>query len=518
MKKIRIIALTSLLLIAVMLLVSCGGVMSPDDVIGSGYEHKSPSAYGTLTQLTSLDGMASTNSADQYYDIFRKTGDNGMTTTSVFSKATGAVIATFTNTTSYSYSFSTRGRLLMVTKTAVADSDSEVSVYAPDGTVLTTLDSYYSYSDLVMNSDYSSIILDKVVYTYDSESGKYNKVSELSEFNAAPGSFTEIGNEYIYSISSSRVRVYDLSGSPVAQHYIPSYSVSPKAFVLAEGDVLIQYKVLADKYSDDYDYISTDASEKYDVVTLLLDVSKNKVDEMDCEYIFDSIVVPTANNEYKAYVGSIDNYAVASKIVDRRVDSSENAKYILNVGNNGKVSDVIAENGASAITPIADGNYMIRDAVKGTTVVLDKDFAEIATVNVSATYTGKYFVIDGTVYNTSLTEIYDIASNDTVTYFKDGAILVQKTKSSSIEYILLDLKGEKKTVANLESTSGAYIEKAEPYNYFYKVSDGTYTYYNTNGEKIWSGTKALSFHNATENAIMFSQSTSNGFVWYLAKK
>ena len=101
MKKTRLIGIISVVLLAAMLLASCGTSASLTKVLNKKYDITN-ALYASKGKIAELDGFIYLNSTDDLA-LFFDTNDNDMTVRKIFSFAEGKVIATYTNSDSKTY-------------------------------------------------------------------------------------------------------------------------------------------------------------------------------------------------------------------------------------------------------------------------------------------------------------------------------------------------------------------------------------------------------------------------------
>ena len=102
MKKIRLIGIIAVVLLAAMLLASCGASASLTKVLNKKYDISSD-LYASKGKIAELDGFTHQNSTGELA-LFSDINDNGMAVQKVFSFAAGKVIATYTNSEKTAYS------------------------------------------------------------------------------------------------------------------------------------------------------------------------------------------------------------------------------------------------------------------------------------------------------------------------------------------------------------------------------------------------------------------------------
>lgn len=498
MKRSKLLTLAALLLAAVMLLGSCGSTR-----ISVGEK--------TFTSVSSLDDLkgGALEASSAHYGIFSKDGK-----TYAFSCDTNSVIKSFQDTADTSWSVSFDGFLLKAVKYNITADTKEISVYAPNGDLLLT-DSDSSVST-VWSSARDSVILNGVLYRYDADAASAVKVSDIGAMNSID-SFTSLCGKYIYKLTSSSVTVYDLKGMPIAYHSLPSYSVNGKLFPLAGGDILVQYSVRTDQLSEDHDYISYGV--KYKLCTYRFNVSGKNTVKLNCKYLLTDVTVPTAENEYAAYVGKVKNHATGYKIENGRIDTSAYALCELSLSDSGRVKDVLSDGGAGTPTPLYGGRYLRENEVTGSTELLNSRFKTVKSITAPVSSTGRYLIINEKIYDVSLKEVFALGDDDEIyAKFDGGAVIVKRYSSDTdYSYILLTLDGQQKTVYTSTQDTGGYtqLRAYERYGYYYILSGGEYVYYNLNGVELMKASGELTPKLVTDGGLILSCLTLDGESYFL---
>jgi hypothetical protein len=181
-----------------------------------------------------------------------------------------------------------------------------LKVYNAEGTVVKTVsndelkalcDDSISYFDSV----YSMIIKQ---FKHESQQGDYDEIADLmingnkayrkvkdsdpvlvKDFGVSKkpsfrtGYFTKSGENYLDTYDSAYV-VYDKDLNETVRYNFPGYATSKKAFLLANGNLLVQYSVVLADEATEFDYIESNAS--YELVTL--NVHKDDVKQIDVNY------------------------------------------------------------------------------------------------------------------------------------------------------------------------------------------------------------------------------------------
>ena len=579
MKKIRILSVLTLLLMATLLFTSCGkgkigATSSFDKVLNPDYD-VSVDAVSEAVQLEELDGYlplryfdvddADFNEAydlyglEIFYNLDLETGDM---TYKVYNLFANKVVLTLDDENT-DYDFETgmyeEFAILGVSATVFTAADDpeadinddslyETTYYAYDamGTKLSETDDEDGFDEPFWRGE--MVVFDLVAYNVDEDTGAFEKEMDIPEYILIDKTdcYMDWNDEYYYVFAYSEsteyregtlmgVYVYDHSFNYVSSWNAPAYATEKDAFVLNNGDVLIQYSNVLDEEAKEYDYYQSANTEtvKYDLVTLVMKAKNGNVKDIDMKY-FVSHVEPNhwlydEEDDNNKYNDSFDNIAYIHPIVNQRIDDSEAAQDVVLMSDKGKIKKSLKlVDGQKAVLPtkLADDVYMVEMLNGGYALVnIDGDILKMINSGARMQLMGQYLVTDKNIYDFDLEVIYDLKENDAgVLGVVDGVLFVQAGDYEDDEFSVYSFcDGEKKTVytysADAEENDQFYMTKM---GYVLIDSEGSHVYYNAYGKELITTDGWLTSLNVTEDAILCSMipTASEEFeaTYYIFKK
>ncbi len=487
MKK-RLFALTALMLCVVMALSSCAlftRTIKFKNFVDQDYEVE---IHPTPTSFKKLDFGGSTPKEDDSYDRTRYYSDmvilsasnistGARTTTTVYNMATDKVIWSGTDSMTEAgderiyVSHDARSEVFYIdgehVALAIVETETEirkgyqvtktvydVAVFAENGEKVVELkdvnksavnDSIWARADLfsIQNKVYRVLKDGSVKFAFDWSDAR--KMPSLA--------LEKAGDFYVEDLSRSSkgfVMIYDNELNPTATYAVPSYDgktaieMGFHAYVLANGNVLVQYNVLQDAMAKKYTYLSD--GEKYNLYSFLIEAKNGKVKELDLDYRI--IIVRNGFETEENGIGEkVENMAIAYPVKDQRIDRGALAAKVLSLKNNGRVAGVLDVPVASAT--LENGFYGIADnrwefeTIDGRKIIVDEKGTVLAEdFNVSNRNT-EYFVVSDRIYDWNFDVKYDLTEeNDTMLYVMNHSVLF-KTKNGETK---LYANGEVKTV------------------------------------------------------------------------
>ncbi len=360
------------------------------------------------------------------------------------------------------------------------------------------------------------VVFDNVAYVANDD-GDLIKSFDVDEFaNFVDASF--VGNDYVYSLTSDALVAYDKKGSFVSGYTFSSTASSHESYVLADGNVMIQYYVELPDDASSYDVYMDDS--KYDIVTEIFNVKKGSSKKVKVDYIVEYIVNSIEVSSYDELYGLVEDFDLnIARIVyfkDGYVDENNADTVILN--NNLKVkasfNDVVS--GAERIVAFWDGVFAVIDKYENVHIV-DERGKELKTLNYYS-ISGKinnYFATEKCIYDNSFRKVYDLVENgyEIETIGKDYFILSKDTNDGT-EY------------AKFYNGNVSVIVAADGDDYFYTYNNlldlycireesGKYAYYNGNGTLVGEFNSGLDLVIECEDAAVVS--TGAGY-YRLTKK
>ena len=289
MKKGKLLALLSVLMIAAMLLSSCGGAKkisklgSFEKVLNSKYDY-AEAVVEKATALTELDGYALVTSNEEFILFSNTNEETGMMTYKVFAYRSASVVATFSNNEERTYSVNLDGDLPMFVVVKATEEKTTYTAYDAKGTEVVTT----KYATSAPSKFGELVRYDDVLYAIEDD-GKLTKSLEIPE-NLSLSAPDYWNDQYYYFTASRNVLVYDASLNFVSAWYAPSTAAYANFFVLDGGNVLVQYMDILDPYTEDYEVYITEMNDagtvvvKYDLVTKLIAAKDGKAKDLKMDY------------------------------------------------------------------------------------------------------------------------------------------------------------------------------------------------------------------------------------------
>ncbi len=343
-------------------------------------------------------------------------------------------------------------------------------------------------------------------YTVNKKGTKIEKSFEIDDFQDLSNlaNATSVGREYFYFRTSSYISVVNYKGEFVASCSVDDNSTDVTCFVLENGNVVIQTVYALPDSAKDYDAMIDNGgvAEKYNIVTQILHVKRNKIKEKNVDFLITSLFNanhPNPSNTLNADFGG--NYAQINRLEDERIASD--SEYVLLT--NGlrirkTMEDLVVGGGMATATPI-DGIYSVSDRF-GYTHLLNERGKELKSFHGYPLkgMTDQYFVTSTAIYNKSFEKVYD--------YEKEGYDLEQ----CSATFVLLSKEQADGSIIYATYYNGAIttiFTEADPltqslncastWDLYYIRSGNTCTYYNGAGTLIGAYSGTLSIERRTDS-------------------
>ena len=496
MKKIRLISVIALALVAIMALSSCGAESIMTKIINPDYD-LSDDLYTTETDVSDLEGFSFV-SGNGNFAIFSQMNAKGFMTQKVYSLSEGSVVATRTNSEKITHTITLRDDAPMfcvasLTLPTLADleADVEYKVYDTKGTLLMTAD---NAEDVVVNQlSNGDFVFDGVVYSID-DNGSMVKEFDIPEYVSAT-KFTKFTENNYYSVDDNVAAVYDKDFKLLAVWEAPSYAEQVLVNVLNDGNLFIQYWYALEENAEEYDIFMEDV--KYDLVSVLFNVEKNKAKELkDIDYIVDHLYTyedlyddEKEINENK-FIGEFDNLASIVYIENYRVNTQSAAVVLMNnkLDIRGTFQCFPEQDLASVPTKIADNRYMV-STKSGERAIIDFEGNLIGMIDAgSLDVCGNYLVGDKAIYDTDLNVVYDLKANEAEVISTIGdTVFVKAGGFDEDEYEMITLRnGAQNTIYTYDKDSKKQFKLIDGVGYCIYITDGTYKFYNASGAEILS--------------------------------
>ena len=536
MKKTKLLALISVVLVLATVLCSCGGLKAakPNKVLSGAYDNETK----LLNNATQVDfGKAEiVTTYDKFVYLEDDSGEN--TKWIVYNLETGATVYTYTateTTSPRSAEFYTTNvpevGLFTVTIRTKKDADT-------DATYVTEL--YDEKGNKIAGADVMSVTptfgLD--LFLFDGKCYRVaadKTITEMTAWNdlADPDildDLREMTENYYYlkiSDSSSGIKgiaVYGKDMTYVTTYLFPSYAIDRTYGVLADGKLFVQYSVRQPDDAKEYTYLNGDA-EKYNLVTEIFNVKKEKSTSLKTDYKIAMIVSRDEGSVGDdAFVGLTDKIhavAMAYEIKDGRVNENQASVKLISMTKNGKVQYSLSDMfpGMVAMLELVAENLFVYGTANGATYLANKDGKVLGDVSGCLGMNNKYLLGENKLYNYDLTVALDfkaekleyLMDSGNISYTNDGVFFVKE--NGSIWFYngqMTEIVSETDLVWKTLTVRKAYfsVRKTE------SVTGFTYQYYSANGKQLLLTDYNVSQAAVYEGVFLFRGEKDGAPVYY----
>lgn len=437
MKKRKILILVSALLVLTMALCACGNLKAakPSKVLSGYYEDENK----LLTSATQVDFAKAVikTMGGKFVVLCDSTGDHNVWT--VYNLESGSSVYTYTEAEKTSCGIRLYETALyhlgLFTVTVTTHGEGDVkdtyttTLYNEAGAQIASsnkaTEPVYIHLDLFgFNDKYYRVAKDK---TY-ADAFEVNDLAG-SSFVSKP---TEMTENYYYELSEeNEIVAYDKSLNPVAYYALPSYALNATIGILKDGYVLVQYEVKQPEDATEYDYYDGASGEKYNLVTEVYDVKKDKADAIDLEYRVTELYARDADVHeiFNMFTDKVTVVACVYEITDKRINRNDDAEKYVVMNEKGKVqsslTDAFADMSGMPMA-IAENRYMYRTQ-SGCVYLVDTDGTVLGNVSNVVTMNDKYLMTEKKLYNYDLSVAYDYDAEDMTLYrYTDEAVFFEK--------------------------------------------------------------------------------------------
>ncbi len=506
-KKLTLILVpvVALLLIAAFFLLS---MILPEPILKNRVYKKNAPIIGSME----LDfGILSSTKGD--LALFRDT--SGKQTVYNIATGTGVYTAEADNAdTTTSVTLDTLQKLSYFVVTVSKNGDVEsATLYDVAGQVIATTTAdpdYANYSNALFTFGDNA-------YTVNKKGTKIEKSFEIDDFRNLTSleNADAVGRKYFYFENSSYLYVVNYQGDCVASCPLDSNSTEFTWFVLENGNVVIQTIYALPDSAEDYDVmidVGGITAGKYDIVTQILNVKRNKLKEKNVDFLIDDLTnsnTPTPDGSLNVDFGG--NFAQINRFEDERISSNSEHVLLTNGLRIRKTMEDLVVGGQSATATPIDGIYSVSDLF-GYTHLLNERGKELKSFHGYPLkgMTDQYFVTSTAIYNKSFEKVYD--------YEKEGYDLEQ----CSATFVLLSKEAEDGSVVYAKYYNGAIdtiFTKTDPLtqslncasalDLYYIRSGDIYTYYDGTGKIIGTYSGTLSIERRTDSGACLVYASGN---------
>ena len=307
---------------------------------------------------------------------------------------------------------------------------------------------------------------------------------------------------------NGRIEVYTKGGTLVCSYVYSDYAYSSTAFVLANGDIMIQYLYITDKIDCD---IVMDGM-NLDLQTLILDVETGKTSEVEFNYFIGELydtddLIARAREEGILLTfneNNVRNIALAIKIENGTTnagvtdmiffDDLLNVNYVLD-----KV--IPDQNLKGTYRPLSNGYFLVGLVSEANAQAIVKDGKVVTYVPMDATVTDYAIITDEGIYDFSMNLVYDISPDSTDDYYSQPHISEFNVYAYMGKYVVYTVEnyavevGEneyeyKDVVMTIDTVDGWWsrhensfvTDHGDSYITIYEGDSKTYNVYSTVGE------------------------------------
>jgi hypothetical protein len=531
-RKLLITVLAVALLASTLLLSSCGSVNSYFDIFSKEMPYGEAASYNTsyvaLPELANyvIDSYVDMKGynvelANEEFAVFTTMTETGIISHKVLSMRLQKVIATFAEKNAIHEIRLVEDAPAFFVKKTVIDPDIDpmlgldnivsvaYSLHDASGSCVVTSDNKkmpYALADM--------IIYDYAAYTYDA-SGVISKKCDVPEYLLLEKCF-DWNKDYLYvKDTQNGYTVYDRDFNSVSYWCAPGYDMDGcDMYVLDNGDVLVQYKVILDNDTEEFDYVINDddyLNLKIDLETFIVDAKSGKAKELeDFAYVVGSVISKAAmlrdaeDADAEDYF-KFENLAVLLPIVEKHLDDSPAATDLVKLTSKGKISKSVkfVDYQSADLPTRVDEDLFTVGLLTGQTALIKKNGKILHKLDQSYRIVDKYIVGTQAIYDFDLNKVYDLrAHKGTVMGMVDGTVYINV--ETSVGYDVIAFRGgETKTLYsfNADSPSGDVFQLMEEAHCYmiYKAGSGEFMYYNAEDEGITNSSKMLQIRHASES-------------------
>ena len=502
MRKIRLLALLSLFLCAVMVLTSCGiGGSKNGNIKALSFKDvvkKSTAEEPATAQIEKLTLEGTVTSANYPFVVLSKAGVsktvyNLEQNKVVFTATTVALLDTtvfgFNDPDGYTAYF-----WVQVTDNTEATARYQTTLYDASGNSIATVDRIAA-----PNRTFDLVSFGGKIYRLGDESATAT-LTEVTGYSALSGDIPNIGAataDYYYQFNfggGNNVHVYDKNLKLVSVYNVEGNPVNVSRMILDNGNVVFQAFYRLPDDASDFDFSS--GTDKYKMKTVIVTAKDGKAKEISFGYMLlygSSFSVDDGNGldeDDGSLSAKIRSIAGIYPIVDGVLMSGATDTMFVAVDNNMKILgrfDAMYDNQAP-LTLIDNiyPSYFTVDLANGGTLLIDAKGKEIGDISGNDAITYSYIYAGGKMYNYKLEVVYDYeaAGYDLEETFERSAIF-SKDNAGTDEYFIylngaltaLDTKDDKLDFYG--ASNGVYLIKDTT-----DLLNPVIRYYNEKGELL----------------------------------
>ena len=278
---------------------------------------------------------------------------------------------------------------------------------------------------------------------------------------------------YYYVTSYSKVFVYNESLKLVSSWEKESTVYTTSAFILSNGNVLIQQTRVLPLDAKKFTY--SDSMAKYELTSYIMNPKNGKLTEKNLDYVVEELV-DRNNTEDSLFNAKIKNIAIIFPIENQVLQNGTNTVRMVSLKNNGKIDGYIFEDlegfGHDDFEWITNDRFAY-ETTSGEIYITDKSGNFLASISDIDGCNKVGVVIDGVIYDWSFGNAFDLEEEEMTLVAALNDCFILKDEDAYYRY------------ANGHKTSiGEEVYYNSVADYYIVDGEDNCTMYNSNGTKI----------------------------------
>lgn len=504
MRKIRLLALFSLFLCAVMVLTSCGiGGSKNGNIKALSFKDVVKKSTAEEPATAQIEKLTLEGTVVRSNDVFVVLLKDGVSQT-VYNMVQNKVVFTNTNTALlaattiniYDPDDRTAYFTVYVNDTTGTETREQTTLYDASGNTIATLDRLANPT-----RTFDLVSFGNKIYRLGDTSATAT-LTELTGYSALNGDIPDIGAasaDYYYEFNyggGKNVHVYDKNLKLVSAYNVEGNPTGVANMILENGNVVFQMTYRMPNDTEDYTYFN--GTNKIKMETVIVNAKNGKAKEISFDYqlMFGSsfgIDIGSGLDEDDGFLAKkIRSIAILCPIKDRVLMSNSTDPIVVAVDNSMKILgrlDRMYDNQIGVIDNTYPSYFTVGLANNGALLINEKGKV-IGDISGADELTYSYIYAGGKLYNYNLEAVYDYeAAGYEVEEALEHSAILSKDNNGTDEYFIytngelkaLDTKDDKLTFVGADSDLGVYIVQ-DTTDLLNKVN----RYYNDKGELIFT--------------------------------
>ena len=517
MRKIRLLALLSLFLCAVMVLTSCGiGGSKSGDIKALSFKDVVKKSTAEEPATAQIEKLTLEGTVVNRNDVFVVLLKDGVSQT-VYNMVQNKVVFTntalpFATTTINIYDPDDRTAYftVQVTDNTGTETRYQTTLYDASGNTIATLDRIENPT-----RTFDLISFGNKIYRLGDTSATAT-LTELTAYSALAGGIPDIDAataDYYYEFNyggGKNVHVYDKNLKLVSVYNVEGNPTGVTNMILENGNVVFQATYRLPDDASDFDYSSGTA--KYKMNTVIVNAKNGKAKEISFDYMLiygGSFSVDEGNGldeDDGSISAKIRSVAGLYPIVDGILMNNAADVMAVAVDNNMKILgrlDAMYDNqGPLALIDNIYPSYFTVGLANGGALLINEKGKVIGDIGGADALTYSYIYAGGKLYNYSLEAVYDYeAAGYEVEEALEHSAILSKDNNGTDEYFIytngelkaLDTKDDKLTFMGADPDLGVYAIQDTT-----DLLNVVTRYYNDKGEQILSLEKGAALYSVMD--------------------